>query len=108
DRRVPEAPPLVMLNRQLRHSTADTARWPDDREWAEAWLSREQYKPARQPRLRYLLEAIEKAKRTKLSEEVQIKSTLTIEHVMPRSWQEHWPLPDEALNRPGFAGGSNS
>ena len=72
---------------------SQTDRWPKDDEWRLGWLGRDQYKNNRQPRLRYLLEHIEQAKRTTLSEEIEFKSTLSIEHVMPQKWREHWQIP---------------
>jgi hypothetical protein len=43
--------------------------------------------------LRYILEAIELAKRTALNEDIQIKSTLSIEHIMPQKWRTNWSIP---------------
>ena len=86
-------PPLQALEVQLSIGDSDINRWPNDEEWKAAWLSHNQYKNARQPRLRYLFEAIEKAKRSALSEEIEIKSELTVEHIMPQKWQQHWPVP---------------
>lgn len=86
-------PPLEELDRHLSSGKNDIARWPGDEEWKQAWLGRDQYKPSRQPRLRHLFEAIEVAKRTSLNEDIEIKSALTIEHIMPRKWREHWPVP---------------
>ncbi len=71
---------------------AETDRWPDDSEWRRGWMERDQYKGPRQSRLRYIFEAIERAKRTALSEDISIKSTLTIEHIMPQSWVTNWPI----------------
>lgn len=85
-------PPLMALNRELLASSADSARWPDDVEWSQGWLTRGQYKGARQARLRYILEAVETEKRSSKTEDIQIKSVLTIEHIMPKGWKEHWPL----------------
>ncbi|MEC5218803.1 hypothetical protein RCH09_003777 [Actimicrobium sp. GrIS 1.19] len=76
----------------LSSRQSDTDRWPDDSEWEKSWMSRDQYKTARQPRLRFLFESIELEKRTALNEDIEIKSDLTIEHIMPRSWQENWPI----------------
>ena len=87
-----DAPTLVALNDELVRSTADSARWPDDAEWLKEWQNREQYKGARQARIRYILESIEMAKRSRKNEDIQIRSALTIEHIMPRNWKEHWPL----------------
>lgn len=78
----------------LSSRQSDTDRWPDDIEWQRAWLSRAQYQNARQPRLRYIFEAIELANRSALNEDIDIKSALTIEHIMPQKWKENWPIPD--------------
>ena len=76
----------------LSSRPADMDRWPDDAEWQRSWVMREQYRSARQPRLRYILETIERAKHTALTEDIQIRSTLTIEHIMPQKWQTKWAL----------------
>jgi hypothetical protein len=86
-------PTLQALEVQLSLGDVDTNRWPTDEDWKAGWLGFDQYKNARQARLRYLFEAIEKAKRTALSEEIEIKSQLTIEHIMPQKWRSHWPVP---------------
>ena len=77
----------------LSTRTSDLERWPDDSEWRRGWLDGDQYKGPRQPRLRYIFEKIEKAKRSALSEEIEIKSALTIEHIMPQKWRAFWPIP---------------
>lgn len=77
----------------LSSRQSDIDRWPDDAEWRQAWLGRDQYKGPRQPRLRYLFEAIEQAKRSVLNEDIEIISALTVEHIMPRSWHASWPIP---------------
>ena len=77
----------------LSSRTGDLDRWPDDVEWQRNWVTRDQYRNARQPRLRYIFEAIERAKHTSLSEDIAIRSALTIEHIMPQKWQAAWQLP---------------
>lgn len=77
----------------LSSRQSDLDRWPDDVEWQRSWLGRNQYKGARQPRLRYIFEAIELAKRTALNEDIEIKSALSIEHIMPQKWRTNWPIP---------------
>lgn len=76
----------------LSSRQSDIDRWPDDSEWGAAWLTRDQYKGARQPRLRFIFESIELAKRTALSEDIEIKSDLTVEHILPQRWLENWPI----------------
>lgn len=81
------------LARWLATRPNDTDRWPNDVEFRQGWLGRDQYKANRQPRLRYLFEHIEKSKRTALSEEIEIITALTVEHIMPQKWRENWPVP---------------
>lgn len=83
---------LLTLRERLAAGTLDTVRWPDDAEFGAAWLSRTQYKPARQGRLRYVFERIEEHKRTSASEVVEIKTDLTLEHIMPQKWRTNWPI----------------
>lgn len=77
----------------LSSRQSEIDRWPDDAEWRQGWLERDQYKGPRQPRLRYLFESIEQAKRSALNEDIEIKSALTVEHIMPQSWHTSWPIP---------------
>ena len=76
----------------LSSRTSDLDRWPDDAEWQRNWITRLQYRNTRQPRLRYILETIERAKHTTLTEDIEIKSELSIEHLMPQEWMKNWPL----------------
>ncbi len=91
--RLAEGNKLDVLIGYLSGRQSDTDRWPDDVEWQRAWLGRGQYKGPRQARLRYIFEAIELAKRSALNEDIAIRSTLTIEHIMPQTWQGSWPIP---------------
>lgn len=80
------------LREYLSGRTSDIDRWPDDAEFRNGWLGRDQYKNARQPRLRLIFEGIEQRKRTLLNEDIEIRSALTIEHIMPQSWRDNWPV----------------
>lgn len=83
------------LREYLSARTSDIDRWPDDAEFRNGWLGRDQYKNARQPRLRLIFAGIEQRKRSLLNENIEIHSTLTIEHIMPQSWRDNWPVPEE-------------
>lgn len=91
--RVVEGCKVDALIADLSSRQLEIDRWPDDHEWRQGWIGRDQYKARRQPRLRYLFEAIEQQKRTALNENIEIKSDLTIEHIMPQGWTDHWPIP---------------
>lgn len=80
------------LRDNLSERSSDIDRWPDDEEWLTAWMGRDQYGTARQARLNYLYETIEKELRSERNEDIEIKSALTIEHIMPQKWQENWAI----------------
>lgn len=84
---------VARVHQLLSASQADAIRFPPDSEWKAQWLGRDQYKGSRQPRLRYLFEALEHQKRNDRSEVVAIRSDLTLEHIMPQKWRENWPVP---------------
>lgn len=80
---------------------SDIDRWPDDSEWHSAWMDRDQYSGARRNRLNYLFEILETELRSARNEHIEIKSALTIEHIMPQKWQEAWPLPGYEVGETG-------
>ena len=73
---------------------ADTTVWPDERHFGAAWCQDPLYNALGSRRVGALLEEIEKSMRTKFNEDVEIKSRLSIEHVMPERWEKRWPLSD--------------
>ncbi len=75
-------------------SPGDAVRFPGDDELQAALRSREQYGKMLQARLRYVLGELEKAARGSFDEALGLRDDLTIEHVLPDMWAEHWPLPD--------------
>lgn len=46
-------------------------------------------------RLRMVLESLEQALYTGLTEQVVLPTDLTIEHVLPQEWSTNWPLPQD-------------
>ncbi|PAX07300.1 DUF262 domain-containing protein [Sphingomonas lenta] len=89
----PDAAPDAVRER-LQSGEAEVDRWPDDQEFRRGWSDNPLYENLTRPRLRLLLEAMEAALQQGGYAEVDgVPSSLTIEHVLPRSWQEHWSLP---------------
>lgn len=74
----------------------DSSRWPTDQEFTDAIVDAPLYKLLKGTRLRLLLEAFERSLYDKRTENVDLPGRLTIEHIMPQAWQEHWPLGDGA------------
>lgn len=83
------------LNEFLASQSAESRSWPTDVEFTAALVDLPLYRLLTRGRLRLVLEAIEDALRSDYAEEPNCPRGLTIEHVMPRSWEEHWPIADD-------------
>src|SRR5262249_47359447 len=77
---------------RLVAETADTQRWPSDDEFRQAWMTIEFYKRLKKSVQRMIFEGIEAALHTGKTEKVRIERKLTLEHLIPRDWEAHWPL----------------
>lgn len=79
--------------RELRSSQAATAIWPTDEDIRWRLEEGEMYGYVGQPRVRMLLEACELDMRDPAkTEAIALPPGLSIEHAMPRKWEEHWPV----------------
>lgn len=93
--------PHETVIRHLCEARADTEVWPDDAQVLAALSERPLYsrvKPVR--RVRMLLEACELERRLasggfaelEAQEAPQLGMGLTVEHVLPQSWRQHWGI----------------
>ena len=83
---------LDRLNHFLLKQTAESSRFPKDEEFAQALFYKPMYKQLRPARTNAFLVEIESYQRGKLQESNILPGRLSVEHVMPVSWKEHWPL----------------
>jgi hypothetical protein len=74
----------------LAAQTAGSRFWPTETMLHEALLHTPLYRSLTRPRLRMVLEALEDALRGPLGEGQACPRNLSIEHVMPQAWREHW------------------
>jgi len=81
----------------LLESTAETDKWPTDAEFKEAWMTSKLYFSMSRARARMILEAINERLIDEKSEPVITPKKLTIEHIMPQSWKEHWAIEDSSI-----------
>ncbi len=74
----------------------DSQRWPTDDDFRDAWMDRKVYEEMRTAKVCAILRALERFSRTPMQETqvVQLQEALTVEHVLPQSWQAsgHYPL----------------
>lgn len=80
----------------LKGQSADSRLWPSDAQIRDAFVTLPLYRLLTRGRLRMVLEGLEDGLRSPKSEGPVAKGSLTIEHVMPRAWRDHWPLAVDA------------
>jgi hypothetical protein len=95
----------VTCSEAFAQSSGDAVRFPDDTELRKQILERKQYGNIHQTRLRYILNELEMAARGRFDEAAGIRDDLTIEHVLPDIWAEHWPLSDGTVVPPDLRTG---
>lgn len=85
-----------LITRQEDSSTS----WPTDAEIRESFLNRKLYRSGFITRLRIVLEGIEEGlRKNPKTDDKHVPSNLTIEHIMPQKWENHWdpPHPTDTL-----------
>jgi hypothetical protein len=86
--------PTIATELSALVSGADS--WPNDEKFRTEWRKRKFYNGLRRDRVLMILQAIEEnwqRDNTKAEPILTFDfSQLQIEHIMPQSWQEHWPL----------------
>lgn len=96
-----EHPVAPAIEFELAATVSGADSWPDDDEFWAQWRQRKFYNGLRRDRVSMILQAIEERwQRSNLKAEPILTfdlSRLQIEHVMPQSWQEHWPLTGEGV-----------
>ena len=79
----------------LKEQKADSREWVNDDTLLNFLKSLPLYRLLTRGRLRLVLEGIESQRRSTMSEQLEVPKNLTIEHLMPVSWDEYWSLPDD-------------
>lgn len=87
---------LTHLNlvKQLSEQTGDSAEWPTDETFAEAWRTRHVYQTLNNPKVTYIFKRLNTTYLGSKHELISVDGPLTVEHLLPQNWVEHWPLPD--------------
>jgi hypothetical protein len=76
----------------LTRGTGDSVRFPSDEEFAIAAAALPLYGRLAHYKVRAILEALDNFAYHSKSEPQALPPGLEIEHVLPRSWESHWPL----------------
>ncbi len=80
----------------LSRETAESTRFPDDKEFRVAWLENPLFQNLTRPRLKMVLHALDTALHVPKTEAYTLDSKkLTVEHFLPQHWQSHWKMGPE-------------
>lgn len=82
-----------VLVEYLRSGVGEISRWPNDDELRKALTTKGLYNNVAAKRIVLALAAIEESLYTSKVDIPVVPKTLSLEHVMPQSWEAHWPLP---------------
>jgi hypothetical protein len=77
---------------QLNGQTGESGAWPSDEDFREAWHSRHAYQTLNNPTIVHILRRLNDTYIGGKMESLSIDSPLTVEHIMPQQWIQHWPL----------------
>lgn len=82
------------LIKQLSEQKGESTEWPTDEAFREAWQSRHIYQTLNNPKIVYILKRLSDTYFKSKMETFLIEGPLTVEHILPQSWLENWPLAD--------------
>lgn len=82
------------LRKALSEQYGESTEWPADEKFAEAWGTCHAYSRLNNPKMVHILKRVNHTYMSDKSEAIRIDDALTVEHIMPQQWEEHWPLPD--------------
>jgi hypothetical protein len=78
----------------LAGNRGESAEWPTDEAFREAWMARHAYQTLQHSKLLHVLKRLNETYLSTKNETVLVTGELSVEHIMPQAWQAHWPLPD--------------
>lgn len=82
------------IRKFLSELSGESSEWPRDSEFGDAWHNMHAYLVLQNPKIVHILRRLNDTYLGSKSEDISINSPLTVEHILPQSWLDHWPLPD--------------
>lgn len=85
-----------VVTEYLSGQGSDSGTWPNDAELGRSLVGLPLYRLLKRDRLQRALLALEAHAQTSKTETVLMTRSLSVEHLLPQAWEEHWPLPQGA------------
>jgi uncharacterized protein with ParB-like and HNH nuclease domain len=70
----------------------ESSAWPTDAAFYGAWMTRPSYSEMNNSKMVHILKRLNESFLDKKNETILIEGPLTVEHILPQNWIEHWPL----------------
>lgn len=83
-----------ILVAQLAAQTGESGEWPSDSAFREAWQTKHAYQTLNNPKIVHILKRLNDTFLATKMESLSVDSALSVEHILPQTWIEHWPLAD--------------
>jgi hypothetical protein len=90
-----DGPAGEVVTSYLTAQGSESGMWPTDAELTRSLERLPLYRLLKRDRLQRALLALEIHATSSLTEPISTSRKLSIEHLMPQSWQTYWPLPDD-------------
>ena len=88
-------PTCAAFHALLAAGSGENLDWPADDVFRKAWTTIDAYRELKPARIEMILRRLDDEMKTSATEPSTLPGTLTVEHVMPQAWKEHWPLPTD-------------
>lgn len=82
------------LRKSLAEMSGPSSEWPREDAFRTAWLTQHAYHFLQQPKLVHILGRLNDTYLNNKTEKISIDGPLTVEHILPQSWTDQWPLQD--------------
>ncbi|MFI5299374.1 MAG: DUF262 domain-containing protein [Polyangiales bacterium] len=80
----------------LAAGSGENADWPTDDAFERAWVTVDAYRELKPARVEMILRRVDEMMTSTATESIVINDALTVEHVLPQVWQDHWPVAADA------------
>lgn len=82
------------LREILFEMKGDSSEWPSDEAFSKAWMDANAYSTLNNLKLVHIFKRLNQRTLTGKQEKIEITGDLSIEHLLPQNWIEHWLLAD--------------
>lgn len=72
----------------------ESGEWPNDERFLQGWMNSPIYSSIEPKKIVHLFMHLNSYYKTDKNEAIELTTIPTVEHIMPVSWEDNWPLPD--------------